>query len=290
MSGKRALVVEGGGMRGIFSAGVLDAFLHNKFDPFDIYIGVSAGACNLSSHLAGQYRRNFTIYTDHMLRPEFFSFKKFLLGGHYMDIDWLWDVLKIEYPLDVDSIIKKTNDKNFAVVCTDVDSGLPRYLEPDSQNMFHLLKASSAVPLLYRKFPQIGEFNLTDGGLSDPIPIMEAQNRGADRIVVIRSRPEGYVKKRGIEAKISSFFFKNRPNLKNTINSHADVYMQKVRTIENPSEGKNIMQIMPPETFLTGRTTTEFKTLRHDYNIGFEIGEKAVREIDDFIQNSAEGK
>src|SRR5512135_324999 len=98
--GKRALVVEGGGMRGIFSAGVLDAFLEQDFDPFDIYIGVSAGACNLSSQVAGQYRRNFRIYTNQMVRPEFISVGKFLRGGHYMDLDWLWETFQRVDPLD----------------------------------------------------------------------------------------------------------------------------------------------------------------------------------------------
>ena len=74
--GSKALVVEGGGMRGIFSAGVLDAFLEMEFDPFNLYIGVSAGACNLASHLGGQYQRNYKIYTHYCTRPEFMNLKK----------------------------------------------------------------------------------------------------------------------------------------------------------------------------------------------------------------------
>ncbi len=88
---KTALVVEGGGMRGAFSAGVLNAFGYKGYDQFDLYIGVSAGACNLASHLAGQYDRNFDITMTYSTTQRFISPWRFLAMGHYMDLDWLCD-------------------------------------------------------------------------------------------------------------------------------------------------------------------------------------------------------
>ena len=85
-----ALVVEGGGMRGAFSAGVLDVFLEAGFNPFSVYGGASGGAMNLSSFLSGQHGRNFRIYRDICTCPEFISMVKYLRGGHWVDLDWLW--------------------------------------------------------------------------------------------------------------------------------------------------------------------------------------------------------
>ena len=95
------LLVEGGAMRGIFTTGVLDGFLEARFNPFDLFIGVSSGAANLAAYLAEMPKRNFRIYTDYSLRPEFISFKRFIRGGHLMDLDWLWEKTIAEIRLDL---------------------------------------------------------------------------------------------------------------------------------------------------------------------------------------------
>src|SRR3954470_7287265 len=96
-----AIVVEGGAMRGIFAAGVLDVFHEQGFDPFDLAVGSSAGACNLSSHLAGQHGRNRRCYLTQMRRREFADIRRFFRGGHWLDIDYLWHAFGREDPLDV---------------------------------------------------------------------------------------------------------------------------------------------------------------------------------------------
>ncbi len=106
-TGKSALVVEGGGMRSIFAAGVLHAFGKAGFDPFDLYIGVSAGACHLASHLAGQNNRNFDITLQYSLKSDFINIKRFLSGGHLMDLDWLWKQTITNYRLDLAYLFNK---------------------------------------------------------------------------------------------------------------------------------------------------------------------------------------
>ena len=98
-----ALVVEGGALRGVFSTGLLDAFLEARFNPFDLFIGVSSGASNLAAYLAGMIGRNRNIYMDYSLRPDFISYPKFLRGGHLLDLDWLWDITIREVRLDLAS-------------------------------------------------------------------------------------------------------------------------------------------------------------------------------------------
>ena len=229
-----ALIVEGGGMRGIFSAGVLDAFLELGFDPFQIYIGVSAGACNLSSQVAGQYRRNVRIYTNQMVRREFISARKFLRGGHYMDLDWLWDAFQREDPLDVVAAEEATREKTFLIVCTSVRTGRAVYLRPRADTWLDYIKASSSVPLFYRGGCRVDGERLMDGGVADPLPVQEAIRQGAREIVVIRSRPLDYVKVPGLESRVTSFLLRRHALLSRAIRMQAQVYGSALSMIANP--------------------------------------------------------
>ena len=272
---KTALVVEGGGMRGIFCAGVLDVFLENRFDPFDLYIGVSAGACNLASHLAGQQGRNYWIYTNMMTRPEFISMKKFITGGHYMDLDYLWRAIDVEYPLSVNEIIKrKKND--FTIVGTVVGTGTAAYLRPRAETCSEALKASSAVPLLYRGFLEIDATPLVDGGVADPIPAREAYRRGARTIVVMRTRPAVFRKHKGLENHVSAFATRRWPQLSAAVREQAATYGRCMDFIETPPPGVTVLQIAPGTTLRTGRTTQDMALLREDYERGRRHGEEFI--------------
>lgn len=269
---RTALVVEGGGMRGIFSAGVLDAFADVGFDPFDLYVGVSAGACNLSSFVAGQRGRNRRIYTRLMVRPEFMRLGRFLRGGHFMDLDWLWDAFRREDPLDVEAASRAVRGKGFVAVCTSVETGLPRYLEPSARDWLAVLKASSSIPLLYRGFTEVDGELLADGGVSDPIPAAEAWRRGARRIVIVRSRPEEYAKREGMEQLAAGLFLRRHPGLLRAIRGTAAAYRESTAWMAAPPAGAEVRQIAPPETMKTGRTTRDLSLLQADYESGLACG------------------
>jgi len=271
-----ALVAEGGGMRGIFCAGVLDAFMERKFDPFDMYIGVSAGACNLASHLAGQHERNFRIYTRIMTKPEFISPRKFISGSRLMDLDYLWSAIDVEDPLAVKEIYRDRT-RDFTVVGTSVETGHAVYLKPGPDDCSESLKASSAVPLLYRGFLEINGIRLVDGGVADPIPAQEAYRRGARRIVVIRTRPPQYRKTKGLENYISSFATRRWPELSLAVKNQADTYGRCVEFVLNPPADAEIVQVAPDEPLKSGRTTQELDKLLSDYHQGREHGERFVR-------------
>ncbi|KAF0167378.1 MAG: patatin, partial [Caulobacteraceae bacterium] len=174
-------------MRGMFSAGVLDVFLEQRFDPFEMVIGSSAGACNLASHVAQQHGRNLRCYANLMTRREFIDWRRAFGRRHVLDLDWLWDELARIEPLDVDAIL--ATGKRFLVVATSVDSGDPVYLRPTRSSFFAALKASCALPWLYRASVRVDDQALIDGGVSDPFGVEEAYRQGARRIVVVRSRP-----------------------------------------------------------------------------------------------------
>jgi predicted patatin/cPLA2 family phospholipase len=277
---KTALVVEGGGMRGIFAAGVLDCFFENGFDPFDSYVGVSAGACNLSSHLAGQYMRNYRCYMDYMSRPDFISLSKYLRGGHYMDLDWFWEYGRQVDPLDVDAASKK----EFHIVTTDAETGAPIYFVARPDTLLDVLKGSSAIPLLYRNFVEVENHILMDGGISDPIPIEFAIQKGANRIMVLRSRAKNYIKNDFIESKIVPFFLNKNSELRRALFQRTSKYNESIAFIKSPPKGIDILEICP--TIIRSDRTTQDKTiLKCDYIEGKRVGRVAMKRWKNLISD-----
>ncbi len=268
------LVVEGGGMRGVFTAGVLDAFYEQKFDPFSLYIGVSAGACNLASHLAGQYKRNYRCYTDYMLRPDFISAVKYLKGGHFMDLDWFWAFVDRYDTLDKKAVTT-LGGRNFLVVTTDINSGEALYIEPEFDTVDDLLKGSSSVPVMYRNFIEVCGHRVTDGGVADSIPVIEAYKRGARKIMVIRTRPADYIKKSIFESRVLPLLFSSQPAFKKALQLREKKYMESVQFIKNPPAGVEIVEIAP-DVINTGRTTRNRGVVENDYWRGHVKGYEIV--------------
>lgn len=263
-------------MRGIFSAGVLDVFLESGFDPFDLVIGVSAGACNLASHVAGQHGRNRRCYYDLMTQRSFIDARRLVLGRSMVDLDWLWTTLAASEPLDVDAIL--ASGKEFIVVATSGTTGGPVYLRPRPRDMFDVLKGSCALPLLYRPVVTFEGERLVDGGVSDPIPVEEAYRRGARRILVIRSRPAEYVKTDGLGASLSSFLLRSAPVVATAVRRTAQSYQRAVAFLREPPSDCQIVHVAPEKTLATRRTTQDRAALEQDYALGRELGVSAMRQ------------
>ncbi|NLN38951.1 MAG: patatin family protein [Smithella sp.] len=272
---KNALVVEGGGMRGIYAAGILHAFGAAGFDPFDLYIGVSAGACHLASHLAGQNDRNFDITLRYSLDPRFISLGRFLRGGHLMDLDWMWQETITNYRLDLKHIDEKIHAQNreYLVVATSMETGKPLYLSPDAVTLEHYLKVSSSLPILYRNSLDVNGEKATDGGMADSIPVREAHRRGATNITVIRTRPSHYLKKSNPAAlAVFYLYFRKYPKLVECFRKRAANYNASVAFMENPPEGVRVTQLTPPAGLSLGRTTADKVQLRAAYEKGIDHG------------------
>lgn len=274
MSAPSAIVVEGGAMRGIFAAGVLDVFHEAKFQPFELAIGSSAGACNLASHLAGQHGRNRRCYLTQMRRPEFVDARRFLRGGHWLDIDYLWDAFDREDPLDVEQAI--ANPTRLLVAATDIATGEAVYLEPRADTLSEVLRASSAVPVLYRRFVELHGAHYTDGGLAAPIPVEEAYRRGARRIVVIRSRPAGFPGPSRLECLAAAALFRRQPGLAHAFLRYRRVYAQASAFLAHPPDDCRIVHVAPV-SLRTTRMTRDADILETDYLQGRAAGERAIR-------------
>jgi len=268
------LVVEGGALRGVFSTGLLDGFLEAKFNPFDFYIGVSSGASNIAAYLAEMTGRNRDIYLDYSLRPEFISIARFLRGGHLLDLDWLWDNTIRDIRLDLATIYSK--GKPFIVVLTDVQTGNVVHKVTDSLNLEHVLKASSAVPLFYRGYPEVDGFPMTDGGVADAIPVTEAIRRGASRIMVIRSRHQDYRKQSGLADYFMSWYLRSHPFLKQAMAKRVQRYNETVTLIRKPPDGIAIVEICPPQNFRVSRLSQDRLILQEGYDQGRSLAGEAI--------------
>ncbi len=268
--GYNALVVEGGAMRGIFSTGVLDAFLKNNFNPFHICIGVSAGATNIAAYLAEMYQRNYKVYTDYSIRSDFINWLKFIKGSHLVDLDWLWDITIKELRLDLEKILDKKN--KYYIGVTEVATGKAVYLKPCKDNLEKILKASSAIPIFYKNPIKINAIQYVDGGLADPIPVIEAYNRNAKNIIVLRSRPYDYMMKPKANILLSKAFLKGNPKLLEAIKNRPKVYQESIEFMRNAPKSVNIVEINPPSKFKTKRLTKNIDVLKEDYRHGYEMG------------------
>lgn len=273
--GSRALIVEGGAMRGVFSCGILDHFLASEFSPFDSFWGVSAGASNVAAYLAKMPGRNLKIYLDYSLRKEFISPSQLLRGGDMMNLDWMWNVTLEE--LGIDKSALKADSRPFFLGVTRQDNGQAEYHLPDVDDLAETMKASSALPVLYRNGVSLNGIQYVDGGVSDALPVAEAINRGAKKIMVLRSQPASYQKPRGRFSALTKRMLKETPGLIEPMLTREVRYNQTLALINNPPPGIEIIQVCPPETFKLKRLSRSPAPLRHAYELGIEAGKEADR-------------
>jgi predicted patatin/cPLA2 family phospholipase len=268
-----ALVVEGGAMRGIFTGGVLDAFLYTGYDPFDLYLGVSSGTLMLGSFVAQQYQRNYRVFTQIATQPEFIDVARFLRGGHMMDLDWLWRQHARE-PLDVDTAVAhlQRHQRTLHMVTTDVETGQPTYLRPTADDWLDCAKASAAIPFFYRGFVRVHGRDYTDGGISDPLPILKAYQLGARQFTVIRTRPTDCYEEPDWGFSIASKILWRYPHLQTTFRLQYEVYMDALTFLNAPPAGVTVRQIAPLAYLHSGRTSRNIADLHHDYTLGYTLG------------------
>lgn len=261
-------------MRGIYSCGILDSFLQLNYRPFQLCVGVSAGANNLSGYISEMYQRNYKIYTDYSMRPEFISKSRFLRGGHLLDLDWLWEITIRELPINTRALVR--HPSRYHIGLTDVKTGNIVYFQPEADDIAELLKASSAVPILYRNFVEIQGRQYIDGGIGDPIPVQHAIDEGATDIMVLRSRPAAYRMNTRKKHVMSRVWLRKYPELVQTIIKRSEKYNKTLQLIRNPPDGITIQEICPNDNFCIERLTKDPQQLEKHYFAGRQRGVEIV--------------
>ncbi len=219
------IVDVGGGERGAYGAGVLDWCMEKGVD-FDCCVGVSAGAANLSSYMAGQLGRNFAFYTAYSFRAQYMGPGLLARTGEYADLDYIYGTLSNsdgEYPLDYPAMV--ASGKQFTIVATDAQSALPVYftMEDMAQDCYDPVKASSALPLVNRPYPVNGR-PCFDGGLSDPIPVRKAFEAGCEKVVVVLTRPRDYYRDPARDARAARILSVRYPRIAEALANRAALY------------------------------------------------------------------
>ncbi|MCL6572833.1 MAG: patatin family protein, partial [Bacillus sp. (in: Bacteria)] len=187
------LVLEGGGMRGVYTAGILEYFLEKQLF-FPYVIGVSAGACNAASYLSKQQGRNKTVTIEYASDPRYISWRNYLKNRQVFGMDFIFDDLPNKFvPYDYD--VFYANPSEFVVGTTDCLSGEPVYFKKKEygDELLTVLRASSSLPFI-APVVRFKDKILFDGGISDPIPIKKAQQDGFAKNIVILTRNQGYLK------------------------------------------------------------------------------------------------
>lgn len=272
-SGQRALVVEGGAMRGIFAAGVLDAFIQADFYPFDFVIGVSAGSTAALSYLSGDYQRIYKVFQSHATKPEFINFRRAMTGGHLTDVRWLIEHSVKDIALDERQLHQRGIP--LYVVSTRIRDGKPCYSEITLDNMNELLSATCAIPIAYRDYPQVKGMAMTDGGLSDSIPVETAYAWGAKDITVILSQSHGY-RKRPANKTFMNLVLRNKPALARATKQRFEHYNRSLDFIDSPPSDCQVRMLAPGKEFKVGRLSRNTGSLRRGYLHGKKVGEQFV--------------
>ncbi|MFT6343896.1 MAG: putative patatin/cPLA2 family phospholipase [Paraglaciecola sp.] len=293
---KIALIAEGGGQRGIFTAGVLDAWLENDFDPFDLFIGTSAGSQNITSFLSGQKGYAERLISELSRRKRFYQLGRGLLGGNIVDLDWYFDkTIKGVFALDFIAATKSLGQRELLITATNSRNRHGYFLSPngDSNNWRQLLKASSALPFLYKQgvklaprlsvstvnqteasddYPQ-ADFYL-DGGLAAPLPVREAYRRGARKIVVIRTVNADTHTQSAWVRNLKSWVYESGycPKIVGYLVQHEHAYQQELTFIDNPPEDVEIIQIFAKDNLQSKQLSSTYMDLQHDYRAGIAAG------------------
>lgn len=274
--GKTALICEGGGQRGIFTAGVLDEFLKRDFNPFDIMIGTSAGAQNLSAYVCGQHGYARRVITRYTTSPFFFNPLRFIRGGHLIDLDWLAESTVKEYPLYLKSGLELMEaGREFYMSVSRSDDFEAEFLQPTIDTWMDIIRASSAIPGFYRTGVDFAGTLYHDGGISAAVPVEEAYRRGADSIVVIRTVPSQMYFTPERVKRMTRWLEGEKNGLQRMatiLKVHLKSYRRTQRFIENPPGDLQIFEIYPPAPLKSSALGSRLSALNQDYHTGRRCG------------------
>lgn len=268
---KTALIVEGGGQRGVFSFGVIDTFIEYNFDPFDFFIGVSNGASVLFWYLIRDQLNNL----EKMLfsaNKRYFNYANILTGKDILNFYELFQDAYGHFKPNLNALEKNLADRLFLSVVTSAETGKANYIHYSRENIINILVATGTLPILVRRPSIIAGERVFDGGIADPLPVKQAYRMGAKRIILIRTFPKGKVRSNKVENLIASFFVRRYPKLSRMIRNHASKYNESLNFINNPPKDLEIFQVQPDAKLVTERNTLDHQILEQDYQLGKQKG------------------
>lgn len=267
---KTGIVDVGGGLRGVYAAGLFDYCLDVGIQ-FDFCIGVSAGSANVTSYIAGQKKRNYPFYTEYPFRKEYMSIRNFLFKRSYIDMDYLYGTLSNstgENPLDYPSL--KKSSAELVVVATNAQTGKAVYFDKDDlkQDEYDILKASSSIPFVCKPY-EIDGVLYYDGALGDPVPVEKAFQCGCDKVVVVLSKPKDVMRSPEKDNILADRIQKKYPLAAKQLKKRAEHYNQGVQLSKKYEAQGRVLIVAPDDTCGVDTLTKNREALRRFYEKGY---------------------
>ncbi|WP_078576800.1 patatin-like phospholipase family protein [Salipaludibacillus agaradhaerens] len=281
---KTGLVLEGGGMRGVFTGGILEFFMDNDIH-FPYIVGVSAGACNAASYVSRQPGRNKAITVEYANHPDYISYKRLFRSGELFNMDLIFEQIpNKENPFDYYRFFQ--SKQKFYVGVTDCRTGETVYYEKTEikEEFNKVLRASSSLPFVA---PVVTYKNriLLDGGISDPIPVKQSIKAGNEKHIIILTQCRGYVKK---PAKRGMWYFsrkyKQYPGLVDVVKERSTVYNQTLATVDKLEQEGKAFVFRPLNLQSVSRTERRKDRLEALYNHGYKQAAERLEELKHFLQ------
>ncbi|MBP3965315.1 patatin-like phospholipase family protein [Paenibacillus lignilyticus] len=275
MDSSIGLVLEGGGMRGIYTAGVLDYFTEQDMY-FPYTIGVSAGACMAASYLSRQLGRNREVNVGWVTDPRYISWKNYFSKGELFGMDFIFDELpNVIVPFDYQAF--EASKEQFVIGTTDCDTGETIFYHRDDPgfDLLKIIRASSSLPFIAPIVEYNGR-NLLDGGISDPIPLRKAESDGFKRNVIVLTRDTGYRKSRNRFGWLVRRAYRKYPEFVKVMLRRHEIYNDTLAYIDEQERKGNLFVIRPQQKLTVGRMERDPAKLDALYKEGYEDAKRLM--------------
>jgi len=280
--GKFGLVLEGGGLRGVYTAGVLDLFLDMDFHaPYTV--AVSAGACQAYSYISRQRGRNFKVSSDFIGDPRYLSFRSLILKGEIFGMDFMFDeVPKKLIPFDFEAF--DNSEQEFVIAATNCETGAAEYFnKSDRHDMFLIGRASSSLPLL-SKIVKIDGIPYLDGGVIVPIPYEKALNDGYEKNIVILTQDSTYIRQHSQTiVRLMRIWYRKYPKLAEVYSKRAENYNKMIARISEQEKKGNVFVIRPGKTVTVSRIERNKEKLKTFYEEGYEDAKRLWPKLQEWL-------
>ena len=270
---KTALIIEGGGQRGVFSFGITDTFINRNYNPFDIYIGVSNGVAVLCWYLIKETDNNF----DKMLyaaKGDYLSYKNIFTGKDILKFHQMYEDGEKMFNPSMEKIRNNLKGKDYIAVVTDAIEANAEYYSFGDGEWLPKMIASGTLPILVKTPSLIDGRRKFDGGIADPLPVEKAYKMGAKKIIVIRTYEKNFRRRLKLENYIGALLSSQYPSLRKALLEHDKTYNRALDFIKNPPHDCEIVQLCPPKKLKSKRDTKNIEVLKADYELGKSVAEE----------------
>ena len=277
---KIGVIDVGGGLRGIYAAGVFDWCMDNGVQ-FDYGIGISAGSANLASYLSSQRGRNYLFYEEYSMLKEYMGAGNMLHGGSFLNLQYIYGTLsnrECENPLDFERMT--ANPMEWYMIATDATTGKPKYFTRGDmrQDDYRVLMASCCIPVACKPI-EIGGVPYYDGALGDTIPLQKAFADGCDKVVLILTKPVGTIRADGTDRKLARVIHRKYPHAAEQLALRAQHYNEGIALAKKLAAEGKVLIIAPDDTCGVKTLTRDQEALKKLYSKGMKDAER----IRDFL-------